>query len=53
MMALVYTFGAGLFAFAVMCAALAATLDAEDRRSALQFLKHPIRGVFGSAETDD
>ncbi len=52
-MALVYAFGAGLFAFAVMCIAVAATLDAADRRKALAFMRHPVMGVFGDRDADD
>ncbi len=53
MMVLVYAFGVGVFAAAVMCCALAATLDAEDRRNALRLIRHPITSIFGEESAHD
>ncbi len=53
MMTLVYAFGAGILAAAVMCCALAATLDTEDRRKALRVIRHPITSIFGQSSAHD
>jgi hypothetical protein len=52
-MVLVYAFGVGALALAVLFVALLGMLDRTDRRALLNVLRHPLRVIFSDEPRAD
>jgi hypothetical protein len=52
-MVLVYAFGVGIVAIAVLLVGLLGMLERSDRKALLNVLRHPVRVIFGHESPPD